>query len=142
MDRPNLFSLLTLFLGLILGHWLRIGTDSAKRRREFRNFIHSVFIRFDGLHPTKFDETFDETIPLVKGACLEVFEDIRFWKRKGFIKYRDVYCSLRHPNWDLPLVSTPSGFAQAYKSTENKKKYQESLDAVKNTLDMIAKYAV
>jgi hypothetical protein len=42
MDVPNLFSVLTLLIGLIVGHWLRGSSDSAKRRREFVIFVRTL----------------------------------------------------------------------------------------------------
>src|SRR5450756_1835407 len=96
MDIANIYRLLFLLLGSILGYWLRVGTDAAKSRRAFRNFIASLDDEFaaewrkvammDGDEFQKWERLTSHfaSVPRVKAEATKVREDIFWWHRRRF----------------------------------------------------------
>jgi len=130
-------------VGYILGrlnHGLTKDREADSRRREFRNFIRTIPLRYDVANWMNFIKTYDESVPEVREACIKISEDISFWKRSGFIKHRDIYCGFKHSDLQLPTDRcTPADLP--IRMQENKKKRDEMTVVLKDTLERIAKDA-
>jgi hypothetical protein len=89
--------------GAILGHMLRVGSESASRRRAFRDFITGLEDEFvtewknAGLMDTDDFNKWDifasqyASVPRFKSEVVKVTEDIRCWKKRGFRAACDDY---------------------------------------------------
>jgi len=89
MDRPNIFSLLTLFLGLILGHWLRIGVESSKRRRDFVAFARTwqmeIFrLHLVGMKEVRKESAFTDHRSEFVSKARDIKRDLKRCRRKRF----------------------------------------------------------
>jgi hypothetical protein len=134
------FSLPVGYLLGYLNHGLTQSREADSRKREFRNFVRTISLRFDSANWMKFIETYDESVPVVKEACIKIFEDIRFFRRRGFIKHRDIYCGLKHSDLQLPTTRC-SPVDLPIRMQENKKMREKMTTVLKDTLEGIANHA-
>lgn len=138
---------LTLASGLLVGyllgylnHGLTKRRDADTRRRNFRNEIRQVPLRFDDVKWIYFLKTYDESVPAVREACIKILEDIKWRKRDGFIRHRDRYCGFKHSDLQLPTTGC-SPVDLPIRLKENKKMREEMIIVLKDTLEKIAIHA-
>ena len=118
----------SLVVGCFLGYWYHALTkrrDAEIRRREFRDEIRAIPLRFDNIPPMNFAKTYDESARIVKALSVKIIEDIRWWRRKRFIKQWNRYCGFKHSDLELPRPNSPAALEECMRA--NKKKREESV---------------
>ena len=136
---PAVFSFV---VGYILSYWnhgLTVRRDAAGRRRDFRAAIRLIAIRFDDVNWMTFYKTYQASVPDVKNLCAKISDDIGFWSKSDFARYRDLYCGFKELDLELPRAKTPAGMEEYMKA--NKVKRDESKILLLDTLERIAKCA-
>lgn len=132
-------SLVVGYLIAYLNHGLTGQREANERRRRFRDELRSIPLRFDGIHPMHFVKTYNESVPIVKEVCVKIFEDIKFLKRRDFVKFRDKYCGFKPSDLELPHPKTPAGLSEYM--VANQKKREDVKVILWETLNKIAKCA-
>ena len=135
-----LASLVSCLVGLYAGYRLDLGKSVVARRRIFRDKIRSISLRFDAVNWMTFIKTYEESVPEVKNACIEIWEDISFWNRSRFTKFRDKYCGFKQSDLELPRTQITPAKMPEY-MTANKKKRAEMTVDLQETLKKIMQYA-
>lgn len=128
--------------GYILSYWnhgLTVRREAGNRRRAFRDKIRSISLRYDEVNWMNFWKTYQKSVPEVKDACAGIFEDVRFWRKCGFARYRDTYCSFKQSDLELPHPRTPAGMPEYMAA--NSKKREEAKALLRDTLERIIRYA-
>jgi len=95
MAETLLVGLITGLTGLVVGHRLRIGGDSASRRQQFRAKIRSIAALFEGHRNTGLYDAYKKTAPEIRDACASIYDDISFWKRRALKSGYACYLNLR-----------------------------------------------
>jgi len=132
----------SLAVGCFLGYWYHALTkrrDAEIRRRKFRDEIRAVPLRFDNIHPMNFAKTYDESARIVKELSVKIIEDIRWRRRKQFIKQWNRYCGFKRSELELPRPNNPAALEEYGKA--NKKRREESQALLRATLEKIIKCA-
>jgi hypothetical protein len=132
----------SLVVGCFLGYWyhaLSKRRDAEIRRREFRDEIRIIPLRFDNIHPMNFTKTYEESARIVKELSIKRIEDIRWWKRKRFIQQWNRYCGFKHSDLELPRPNNPAALEECLRA--NKKKREEVLALLCAIIEKIIRLA-
>lgn len=137
MDRPNLFSLLTLFIGIFLGNRIRLGSEAAQRRRIFRNCISCLIENMQGTDVEQLRQAHQNSISQITTESVNIREDIRRWNRNKFNKAWRAYCNTANKDFSktdewLAGMATEPGMGSDYKLVR---------DDLLRELRLIVKYA-
>ena len=113
MERPNLFSLLTLFIGLFVGNRIHVGTEAAARRRGFRNLISRIMEDIRSADERELRRVHESSVAQVTTESTNIREDIHWWCRGRFDRSWRAYCDdttkdfSKTNEWIADLAATP-----------------------------------
>jgi len=132
----------SLAVGYLLGylnHGLAVRREAESRRRKFRDSLRVIVTHVDASNHLTFFKTYQDTVPIVKEECAQIYEDVRLWRRNSFEAGRDKYCSFKQ--YDLELRRPPSAVGMQEYGAQNKAKREESKAMLRRVLDQIGKAA-
>jgi len=113
MDGPNVFTLLGIFVGLFFGNRLRLGSEAAGRRRNFRNCISCIMEEMRGVEEQELQRFYLASITKVTAESTNIREDIHWWNRHRFDVSWRAYCDTatkdfsKTDEWTACLAKTP-----------------------------------
>lgn len=117
----GVISLLTFFVGLLLGHWLAIGRDKRKEFNECSIPIREWLLRIKEA-PTPFD-------PLPSALEIDRFAvRLCWWKRSAFYKHLEKYKQAH----DAAIIQDPKTGALSYNDSSEIKRELKSLFSYTN----------
>lgn len=81
-------------LGYVLRHWLSLSRDAGKRRRKFRDDLRCLLNEVNAHQIEKLAGWHYDSLSKVADLCSRVKEDIRWRKRRRFVRARNHYMAM------------------------------------------------
>jgi hypothetical protein len=138
MEGPNLFSLLTLFIGLFIGNRIRVGSEAASRRRIFRNCISCIMEDVRGAEAQDLKQVHRDSVVKIKTESTNIKEDIHLWNRRKFDAAWRAYCDTTAKDFS----KTNEWIADLSKTPSLEFDYRLVRDELLRELELILKFAV
>jgi hypothetical protein len=108
------------------GYWLRVGRESADRRRKFRTDIQNISDNLLTHENVVLLEAYRQSVGIIKSKCNEVWGDLFYWNRPRMERAKDKYCGFKDEEVDPSKKSPAIFFGPTFSNEERAMAWQES----------------